>query len=100
MPTDSHDGRLYRLDPDRTLTTLLEGVTVSNGMGFTPDGKGLYHTDSMKKTITLFDYDDDGADDIAVSNGQILSRFWTAIASSWRSLPCARFSTKRRSQTR
>ncbi len=30
-------------------------------------------------TVAL-DYDDDGADDIAVSNGQILSRFWTAIA--------------------
>lgn len=68
MPTDTHDGRLYRLDPDGTLTTLLEGVTVSNGMGFTPDGKGLYHTDSMKKTITLFDYDDATGD---ISNGRI-----------------------------
>lgn len=27
-----------------------------------------------------FDHDDNGADDIAVSNGQILSRFWTVIA--------------------
>lgn len=58
MPTDDHDGRLYRLDPDGALTTLLEGVTISNGMGFTPDRSGFYHTDSLKKTITLFDYDD------------------------------------------
>lgn len=57
MPTDTHDGRLYRLDPDGTLTTLLEGVTVSNGLGFTPDRRGLYHTDTSKKTITLFDFD-------------------------------------------
>ncbi len=56
MPTETHDGRLYRLDPDRTLTTLLEGVTVSNGLGFTPDRTGVYHTDSLKRTITLFDY--------------------------------------------
>ena len=58
MPTDTHDGRLYRLDPDGTLTTLLEGVTVSNGLGFTPDRRGLYHTDTSKETITLFDFDE------------------------------------------
>ena len=58
MPTDAHDGRLYRLDPDGTLTTLLEGVTVSNGLGFTPDRRGIYHTDTSKKTITLFDFDE------------------------------------------
>ncbi len=58
MPTDAHDGRLYRLDPDGTLTTLLEGVTVSNGLGFTPDRLGIYHTDTSKKTITLFDFDE------------------------------------------
>jgi D-xylonolactonase len=68
MPTDAHEGRLYRLDPDGTLTTLLEGVTISNGMGFTPDRTGFYHTDSMKKTITLFDYDDATGD---ISNGRI-----------------------------
>lgn len=57
MPTDAHDGRLYRLDPDGTLTTLIEGVTVSNGLGFTPDRRGLYFTDTHKLTITLFDFD-------------------------------------------
>ncbi|HET7041711.1 MAG TPA: SMP-30/gluconolactonase/LRE family protein, partial [Gemmatimonadales bacterium] len=68
MPTPAHDGRLYRLDPDSTLTTLLEGVTISNGLGFTPDRTGVYHTDSMKKTITLFDYDDATGD---ISNGRV-----------------------------
>ena len=67
MPTDAHDGRLYRLDPDRTLTTLLEGVTVSNGLGFTPDRRGLYHTDTSKGTITLFDFDEATG---AISNGR------------------------------
>lgn len=50
-------GRLYRLDPDRTLTRLLDGIGCSNGMGFTPDGKSLYYTDSPKREIYLFDYD-------------------------------------------
>lgn len=67
MPTDAHDGRLYRLDPDGTLTTLLEGVTVSNGLGFTPDRRGVYHTDSNKRTITLFDYDEATGD---IANGR------------------------------
>ena len=72
MPTDAHDGRLYRLDPDGTLTILLEGVTVSNGLGFTPDRTGLYHTDSLKKTITLFDYDDATGD---ITNGRTFLDF-------------------------
>lgn len=67
MPTDAHDGRLYRLDPDRTLTTVLEGVTISNGLGFTPDRRGLYHTDTSKGTITLFDFDEATG---AIGNGR------------------------------
>jgi D-xylonolactonase len=57
MPTKDRLGRLYRLDPDRKLTLLLEGITCSNGMGFTLDRKQLYYTDSMVKKIYLFDYD-------------------------------------------
>jgi enediyne biosynthesis protein E4 len=29
--------------------------------------------------VVAFDYDDDGREDLAVSNGQILSRFWTVV---------------------
>ena len=57
MATRQHDGRLYRLDPDGSLHVVLEGVGVSNGMGFTPDGTGMYYTDTRKRTIDLFDYD-------------------------------------------
>jgi sugar lactone lactonase YvrE len=57
MPTSERLGRLYRLDPDGTLTKLLEGIGTSNGMGFTPDRKGMYYTDSRKREIYLFDYD-------------------------------------------
>jgi len=49
--------RLYRLDPDLTLTVLLEGIGVSNGMGFTPDQTKLYYTDTHTRDISLFDYD-------------------------------------------
>lgn len=57
MPTKERLGRLYRLDPDRSLTLLLEGIHVSNGMGLTLDRKHLYYTDSGAKKIYLFDYD-------------------------------------------
>ncbi|MHB1318532.1 MAG: SMP-30/gluconolactonase/LRE family protein [Anaerolineae bacterium] len=57
MATREHDARLYRLDRDGSLHVVVEGVGVSNGMGFTPDGKGLYYTDTRRRTIDLFDYD-------------------------------------------
>ncbi len=58
MATRERPGRLYRLDPDGSLHLLLEGIGCSNGMGFTPDLKHLYYTDSFAYTIYLFDYDE------------------------------------------
>jgi len=58
MPTKDRLGRLYRLELDGSVTRLLEGITCSNGLGFTPDRKQVYYTDSMKSEIYLFDYDE------------------------------------------
>ncbi len=71
MPTRERLGRLYRLDPDGTLTTALEGVDISNGMGFTPDRAGFYHTDSNARTITRYDYDEETG---ALANGRVFAR--------------------------
>ncbi len=57
MPARDHLGHLYRLDTDGSLTKLLDDIEVSNGMGFTPDRKQMYYTDSAKGEIYLFDYD-------------------------------------------
>jgi D-xylonolactonase len=54
---DNLQGRLYRLEPDLTYTVLLEGIGVSNGMGFTPDLRQLYYTDTATRDVSLFDYD-------------------------------------------
>lgn len=54
---EGRPAHLYRLDTDGTLTLLLDDVGLSNGMGFTPDQKGLYYTDTRKQTIYRFDYD-------------------------------------------
>ena len=57
LPAPGRLGRLYRLDTDGSLRVVLEGVGCSNGMGFTPDRRGMYFTDSPTRTIDLFDYD-------------------------------------------
>ena len=57
MTSPEHAGRLYRLDTDARLTKVVDGVGTSNGMGFTPDRKQMYYTDTRKREIYLFDYD-------------------------------------------
>lgn len=57
MPTDDRPGRLYRFDPDGTLHTVLEQAGLPNGMGFSPDLKTFYFTDTEARTIEQFDYD-------------------------------------------
>jgi sugar lactone lactonase YvrE len=50
-------GSLYRLDPDLTLTRVLTGVSVSNGIGWSPDGTRMYYVDSAPRTLDVLDYD-------------------------------------------
>ncbi|MEI6970387.1 MAG: SMP-30/gluconolactonase/LRE family protein [bacterium] len=57
MSSKTHAGRLYRLDIDRRLTTILEGVGTSNGMGFTPECRQFYHTDTRLGEIRVYDYE-------------------------------------------
>ncbi len=55
----SAPGQLCRLDPDGTLTTLLDGVGLSNGLDWSPDGATFYFTDTPTFGIDAFDYDAD-----------------------------------------
>ncbi len=57
MAIPERAGRLYRMDRDGTLTEVINEVGVSNGMGFTPDRKTMYYTDTRRRDISLFDYD-------------------------------------------
>jgi sugar lactone lactonase YvrE len=57
MTSPEHAGRLYRLDVDGRLSVVVEGVGTPNGLGFTPDRKQMYFTDTRAHTIYLFDYE-------------------------------------------
>ena len=50
-------GTLYRLDTDGTVTTVLDGLTVSNGLGWSPDGRTAYFADSGPAVVHAFDHD-------------------------------------------
>ncbi|MCZ2830149.1 SMP-30/gluconolactonase/LRE family protein [Modestobacter sp. VKM Ac-2986] len=55
-------GTLYRLDLDGTVRTVLDGLTVSNGIGWSPDDRTMYLSDSGQTSVWAFDYDlDSGA---------------------------------------
>lgn len=48
---------LYRLDRDGTTTELLRGLTLSNGLTWSPDHSVFYHIDTPTKTIRKYDFD-------------------------------------------
>jgi sugar lactone lactonase YvrE len=50
-------GALYRLDLDGTVTTVLEDLTVSNGLGWSPDDRTVYLADSGPGLVWAFDHD-------------------------------------------
>jgi sugar lactone lactonase YvrE len=53
----SPDGVLYRLGRDLIVRKMAAGFTVSNGMGWSPDHKIMYFTDTMRRVILAYDYD-------------------------------------------
>lgn len=51
MPVGDRQGTLYLLDAGGTLTRILRDVGCSNGIGFSPDRRWLYFTDTRPRTI-------------------------------------------------
>lgn len=61
------DGVLYCLDSDLSLRKVAAGFTVSNGIGWSPDHKIMYFTDTMHQVILTYDYDPASG---AIENGR------------------------------
>jgi sugar lactone lactonase YvrE len=50
-------GALYRFDPDGTVTTMIEGVGLSNGLDWSPDDKTFYFCDTFARTVDAYNFD-------------------------------------------
>jgi D-xylonolactonase len=53
-------GNLYLIDLDGSVQQVAEDIRVTNGLGFSPDGKRLYHSDSGRNHINTYTVNDDG----------------------------------------
>jgi sugar lactone lactonase YvrE len=72
--TKAHDnhlggGALYRLERDGKVELMLDGLTISNGLGWSPDGTTMYLADTIPRVIHAFAFD---AERGAISNGCVL----------------------------
>jgi len=53
-------GEAYRIDPDGTATQIYGDVGLANGIGFSPDGRRIYQSDSAIQSILVHHLDDLG----------------------------------------
>ena len=103
LALDGSPGRgcLYRLDPDGSVITAATGMHISNGIGWGPDNKRMYVTDSGARTIYQYDFDSRSGsienrrvyyehdDETAVPDGLCVDEdgfVWTALWEGWQVL--------------
>jgi sugar lactone lactonase YvrE len=67
-------GKLYRLDLDLTCETVLEGLTLPNGLGWSPDNTMFYLIDTYGLKLFVFEFDSEKG---TISNQKILFDFST-----------------------
>ena len=53
-------GKLHVIDLDGTTRIVAEDVLLTNGLGFSPDGRTLYHSDSRRQTVHCYDVHPNG----------------------------------------
>ncbi|MCZ8517329.1 SMP-30/gluconolactonase/LRE family protein [Paenibacillus filicis] len=52
-----NQGSLYCLDTDFTVRRVLSNLTISNGLGWSPDNQTMYYIDSATRKIMAYDFD-------------------------------------------
>lgn len=53
-------GNLYVIDLDGTVRRVSDGILLTNGLGFSPDGRRLYHSDARRELVRVYDVAEDG----------------------------------------
>lgn len=56
MSSEANQAQLYRYDQDGSLHIMETGLTISNGLGWSPDQKTFYLTDSPQQKIFAYDF--------------------------------------------
>ncbi|MEO7243257.1 MAG: SMP-30/gluconolactonase/LRE family protein [Variovorax sp.] len=57
MGAAANRGSLFRVDADGSWKKMDAGFTVANGLGWSPDNRHMYFTDSARRTIYRYDFD-------------------------------------------
>lgn len=57
IDTTPDQGALWRIDADGTAVRMEAGLQIANGLGWSPDDRRMYFTDSGKRTIWVYDFD-------------------------------------------
>ena len=52
-------GALYRVERDGRIDRVLDGLTISNGIGWSPDGATMYLADSGLRVVRAYDFHPD-----------------------------------------
>jgi len=55
--TGEATGNLYFVKADGSVRRILDGVTVSNGIGYSPDQRTMYYIDTPTLSVEAFDHD-------------------------------------------
>jgi len=98
------ENSLYRLDPDGSVHEMETGIMISNGIGWSPDNRTMYYSDSGAGVVYAYDFDLDSGTisnrreflrsdgDAGVADGLTVDAegfIWSAFWDGWR---VARFS--------
>ena len=65
-------GKVHRLNLDGSVTTVIEGLTLPNGLGWSPDNQYFYLIDTFARALYKYDFDLESGD---ISNKSLLVEF-------------------------
>jgi sugar lactone lactonase YvrE/DNA-binding IclR family transcriptional regulator len=57
MGATANRGSLFKVEADGQFTRMESGLTVANGLGWSPDNRLMYFTDSFRRTIYQYEFD-------------------------------------------